>query len=915
MTRKLLLITLLISSLQLFSQNPIFPTKSESFGLNNHTNRDISYFSHVDSNQNTVIIGTTEKDSTFTDITIIKIDEDFQLDWQKRLSINTNLSYDIPVKSFLSTNDEIYIVGRSSFNQSNSNGLVFVTKYDANGNLIYNQQLGEVNNPTYYDYRYLDANLNPDGTLNLVYAPINNQTSEITDFTFFKIDNNGSIRNSFTTAVPSDDLTGTIVNETYYFLVKELVDPDNFIFGFKLYKIEDENNISIEEINDDTFTNYYFGALVENHAEIIVDENENLYLTCHNPDNASISGQVNISKISSDLTLDYSINTPNDDQYFFIGSFINEGNEHITVTNNLSDNVIEFISVDESNTLQMINHVSNDLATGFKKNDDGTFLIPTSNSNILLFSNGLSELNSFNTSDAYELIDIPKIDDETITTAGTSYEKMFPESDFFTQLDIQSEKLNATQTLESYSFSGIGTSRAFQQRIIVDNDNNYLVLVTEKMGPQFLVGGAIAPLNKRIIKYDNEFNVLWESKVPDHIYNLVNHGGRDIDFFIDESNDLYLNLPREGDYFGLGYDLYKVSPDGDFEYINATYIADKFHTNGDFIFMAKDYFLYEESSMFYVLNKEDGTLINEVDVDHEEFLDIFTIGNDYYFYTYKSVSNNTPDFLYLYKNGVKIFTKDLENNYGIYLYEIDENGTLFYATDNASDRRLNKIDINNNYSYYNTSEDIIRLKRFNNGNIFLYLDDDSTLVVDQDLNFITNGDTIDSYNPYLIPWENYLLLGTGFENSVRVLNENAEVLDYFTIKGSLHPWYSQFDQEGNLIIVGQFGDRISTLNEYGWFRGFINNYGTLDRILSNDDVFVNSVEENLHIYPNPTSDILYINIKNETVEKVVVYDLSGKQLKEYNESSVDLAALKAGLYLLKIQTTSNRVLTSKVLKR
>ncbi len=915
MKRKLLLIALLISSFQIFSQNLIAPVKSESFGLNNHTNRDISYFSHVDSNKNTLIIGTTERDSTFTDISVSKIDENFQLVWQKRFSIDTDLSYDIPVKSFVSANDEVYIVGRSSFNQSNSNGLVFVTKYDANGNLIFNQKLGDVEDPQYSDYRYLDANLNPDGTLNLVYSPINTGNYEQNDFVFLKINNDGTIRNSFTTEIPGVDFSSLISNEIYYFLVKELIDPTNIVFTYKLYKVVDENNITISELTDDTFTSYYYGALIEDHTQIFIDENENWYLTCHNPENTSIAEKVNISKIASDLTLDYSINTPEDDHYFFVGSFINQENEHITIANNINSNVIEFISVDDSNTLQMTNHITNDLGTGFKKNEDGTFFVTTSNSNILLFSNELTELKSFDTSDTYELTDFSKIDDESIATIGTSYDKMFPESDYFTQLDIQSEKLNATQILETYSHSGIGTSRAFQQRVIVDNDDNYLVLVTEKMGPEYLgIGGVSPPLNKRIIKYDSEFNVLWESEVPDHIYNLVNHGGRDIDFFVDETNYLYLNLPREGDYYGLGYDLYKVSPTGVFEFISDTYVADKFHANEDFIFMAKDYFLFEDSSMLYVVDKENGNLIEEIDVDHEEFLDIFTIGDDYYFYTYKSVSNNTPDFLYLYKNGVKIFTRDLPNNYGIYLYEIDSEGTLFYATDNASDRRINKIDINNNYSYYNTSDDITRLKRFNNGNIFLYLDDDSTLIVDQDLNFIANGDSIDAFNPYLIPWENYMLFGTFSDNTVRVLSENGEVLDYFKVKGYLHPWYSQFDQQGNLLIVGQFGDRISTLNEYSWFRGFIHNYGTINNILNVEDSFINPVESNVNIYPNPTSDVININIQNETVEKIVIYDLSGKKVKESRESSVDLTEFKTGLYLFQIQTTSNQIITSKVFK-
>jgi len=80
MKKSILLFTILyISCCQIYSQDSILPIKSESFGLNHHTNRDISYFSHVDTNRNTIVVGTTEKDSTFTDIITIKLDENLKV--------------------------------------------------------------------------------------------------------------------------------------------------------------------------------------------------------------------------------------------------------------------------------------------------------------------------------------------------------------------------------------------------------------------------------------------------------------------------------------------------------------------------------------------------------------------------------------------------------------------------------------------------------------------------------------------------------------------------------------------------------------------------------------------------------------------------------------------------------------------
>jgi predicted transcriptional regulator len=455
---KILLITLIISHFQIYSQTLLTPINSESFGLSHHTNRDVSYFSHVDTNKNTIIIGSTEKDSTFTDIITTKLNESFDLVWQKRLSIGTDLSYDIPIKSLINSDNQLYLVGRSAFNQSNSNGLIFIVKYDENGNIVFNQTIGNIDGSDYVDYGYLDASLNDDGTLNLVYSPFDYQTYQSNNFTFLKISNQGDILNSFTIEIPQNGLSGIIKNGKYYFLVKELVDEINYTYSYKFYQIQNENNVSITEITDATFNNYYNNAVISDQLKITIDVNENCYLTCQ-----KTSEKINFSKIDSSNTFNYSINTPDGEIYHLIDAFINEQNENIVIANNLNNNRIDFIRIDENNILQATANSSNILATGFKKNQDATFFITTSNSNIRLFSNELLELKSFNTSNLYDLIDFEKIDDQSISTIGTSYAKMFPESDYYTQLNIQSEKLNDTQSLNNYSFSGIGTSRAFQR--------------------------------------------------------------------------------------------------------------------------------------------------------------------------------------------------------------------------------------------------------------------------------------------------------------------------------------------------------------------------------------------------------------------------------------------------------------------
>lgn len=659
---------------QLFSQEPLVPVKSESFGLNHHTNRDMAFFSHVDGNKNLLIIGTTEKDSTFTDVIATKLDKNFNVVWQKTVSQKTNLSYDIPVKSFISSKNELYVIGRSALKQSYSTGILFITKFNENGQILYNKTIGNEDGSDYVDYTHMNVSLNPDGSLSLVYAPTDNMTLDGHDFRFLIINNDGDIISSFTKTMQNNGVVSKIQDQTFYFITKSSAD-DATINTFKFYKIQDQNIHTSIAITDPIFAKYYYNSPLFNHIQLNIDSEGNCYAVGFNPSSHKSGDKFNVSKIDTkNELLIYSITTPAIEKYHLIGSFINEQNKNIILANNLNSNAMDFLSIDGNNTLVVETDPSGLLGTGFKLNTDGTFFLTSSNSNLRLFSNTLTELKAFTTSDTFELVDFSKIDANTIAVIGTSYDKMFPESQFLTQLDIKAEKIDDRQILHDYSFSGIGTSRSFQHRLVIDNDNNYLLMVSEKMGPEYLgKGGTNPPLNERIIKYDSNLKKIWEVEVPENIFNLLSSRGKSIDYHLDENNMLYLNLPRAGDYYGIGYDLYKLSPDGIFEFINHTYAAKLFHANQNLLFMSRDYFDYEDSSKMFILNKESGNLLQEISIGHEKFLEIFSVGNDNYFYTYEAITNNTPDFLHLYKNGVKVFTREFSNNYGIYPINVDEN--------------------------------------------------------------------------------------------------------------------------------------------------------------------------------------------------------------------------------------------------
>ena len=75
------------------------------------------------------------------------------------------------------------------------------------------------------------------------------------------------------------------------------------------------------------------------------------------------------------------------------------------------------------------------------------------------------------------------------------------------------------------------------------------------------------------------------------------------------------------------------------------------------------------------------------------------------------------------------------------------------------------------------------------------------------------------------------------------------------------------------------------------------------------------IESEVIIYPNPTSDILNIKLRNQDIKKVILYSISGKLLKEFDKNIIDLKNINTGVYLIKIFTNSNNIINSKIIKK
>jgi len=82
-------------------------------------------------------------------------------------------------------------------------------------------------------------------------------------------------------------------------------------------------------------------------------------------------------------------------------------------------------------------------------------------------------------------------------------------------------------------------------------------------------------------------------------------------------------------------------------------------------------------------------------------------------------------------------------------------------------------------------------------------------------------------------------------------------------------------------------------------------------ILSSDTF----VLENFNIYPNPTTDILNIELDNSlTLEKVLIYNTSGQLVKETTEKAINVSAFAKGVYNVQIVTNQGKATKTIIIK-
>jgi surface protein len=230
-----------------------------------------------------------------------------------------------------------------------------------------------------------------------------------------------------------------------------------------------------------------------------------------------------------------------------------------------------------------------------------------------------------------------------------------------------------------------------------------------------------------------------------------------------------------------------------------------------------------------------------------------------------------------------------------------------------------------------------------NDNTFMY---DQTVVNSYDPNDkqVLQGEEIeideaDEYLNYLIRFQN---TGTASAINVRILDTLHPKLDYSTLRpvNASHNYRIEVNNENEVEFIfdginlpdentnepashGFVAYKIKPKSDVAvgdFITGDANIYFDFNApIITNmvsteiiDDLNSTSyeLENGISIYPNPTQNILHIDVKNnQKIEKLKIYNLSGLELlnvKE-NKQKLNLESLSAGVYFIQIQTNLGTV--------
>ncbi len=228
----------------------------------------------------------------------------------------------------------------------------------------------------------------------------------------------------------------------------------------------------------------------------------------------------------------------------------------------------------------------------------------------------------------------------------------------------------------------------------------------------------------------------------------------------------------------------------------------------------------------------------------------------------------------------KLITNALNQPRAIYCTDIDKDGDIDVLAASSAD---------NTVSWYENTD---AAGSFGPQNVIANDVIGATSVAAADIDLDGDQDVITcSYNTNVVMWYKNTD-GLGHFGQRNVINNTAQ--------GPNHLYIADLngDNKQDVIVACEIGNKL---------------------VWHQNETHLSIVETGTHLsyklYPQPVVDRLHIDLKQETIQKMCVLDMFGKQLQWLadTQNTIDMSNFKPGIYLLRIYT-DKRILVQKVVK-
>lgn len=873
----LIVFILILLPIHLFSQTTISSSLQTTYGNNKHTNRDNLLFTLKDSEDNIYLIGTTENDFTFNDIKIIKLNKNIEVIWERELSFEHKLSYDNVADAFLDSNNDLILVCKAAYTSSKQT--VVIVKYSKDGEKLWDYPFSEVSNPINFDFSIYYSFLDSNDNLHITYRPLD---PSYLKYHFLTFSSSGDKIEDFSRDDLFRDLDHgyiynnklTYINGVYNMIYKIELDESPYQ-KFKLFRFNKDISELFDIDMDEETTNFINTPFAETYTTLKGDKNGDLVFVIPY---YSIQKDYMVINFNTNGSIRYTLKPdPNKDKFLIEYTFDSQNNL-IILSNNRTSNTNEelALTIQKYNNLGELIYYKSDpdiigKAPFFNENHISVY---TDNGKIITYDYDLNRLNQIEIEpfDAYSFTpnSIVSIGENSFLT-GTTHNINYSGSDFLSEMDFIVRKTDNIKEIDAFTYTGLGTSRALILKSIQIIDNNYVVALTEELGPHgYYAGGSAPPINKYILKYDKELNLINEEIVDDN----------DIIVEIEDAPEKteYIYTTAEGDTC-----IYRVEND---------YKSISFYKNNNFKWTRNLSLTgvnqYEQAVAFTIDNFNNFIVSSTYDGNYNRLHRITSDNNyefiDLEFSAYRIIPMTNGWFL----------TNDPEGNIRIlseYFSLINKGPVTFDPIDSHF------IEKNNKFIYWIEGEKYIWiLNQF--GEIEEYFE--------MDIVFHSNFYTYDGNNLLYLKSIGYSIYLHQEYSWTRASIEKFN-LDLSYLIDDIVPKDTDNDGIDDSIDQCRNTTEGAVVNQYGC---------SSSQILAVDGY--ESIDSKITLYPNPTLNCIYLKThENTRFQSIKIFDPLGKEIKSFENPQntinyrIDLSNLTEGIYFIKMNFENGRSSTKK----